>query len=54
MFLFRGQGEDGADGEVLAFAKGDDVALVTKKRKFVTIMKGGTSNMRYQNGRRVE
>lgn len=54
MFLFRGQGENGADGEVFAFAQGNDVVLATRKRKFVTIMKGGTSNMRYQNGRRVE
>ncbi len=44
---WRGQQED-----VLFFIKGNDVVVVKQNGEFVTVMKGGVSNVRVKNARK--
>ncbi|MCC6742427.1 MAG: hypothetical protein IT175_01075 [Acidobacteria bacterium] len=48
---FRGQGADGAEGEVLFFRHGQDVLVTSPNGDFVTFLSGGAANQRFLNGR---
>ncbi len=37
--------------EVLFFIQGEDVVVTTQNKEFITILKGGTSNVRVKNAR---
>lgn len=42
--MFRGQGPNGAEGEVLFFRRGNDVVVTTMSGDFITLLVNGASN----------
>lgn len=43
----------GQQSDVLFFAKAEDVVVTSQKKNFITILKGGTTNARVKNARRI-